>query len=314
MVEIVSTDTKAYNQVNSLGKMPVVSVCVITYNQEKYIRQCLQSIVDQVTDFDYDIIVGEDCSTDGTRAIVKEFEERYPEVVKPIYQSKNIGGGNYNFLTVHNAAKGEYIAHVDGDDYFLPNKLQVQKRFLEMNPEFSLVWHRAKIVDSNDTCLTESKNLRAVYDDGVVTIDKLLRYGMAGFHSSLMYRRSARKTISPYFETLDLFYSLEYLCVGKGMLLDEVLGAYRLMPNTLNSIKNLKVRQLAAHHVGYFYEKYPRLRKDVFLYALTNMLIDLKHRRSTYQDFSHLARRSFCWISPQELLNHLKCLENFRDM
>jgi len=123
-------------------KPPKVSVCVITYNQEKYIRQCLQSIVDQETDFYFEVIVGDDCSTDGTRAIVQEFVERYPGVVKPIFQEKNIGGGVHNYLTVHKATRGEYIAHVDGDDYCLPGKLQAQADLLDDDPDCNLVWHR----------------------------------------------------------------------------------------------------------------------------------------------------------------------------
>src|SRR5450759_3411095 len=70
-------------------KIPKVSVCVVTYNQEKFIRQCLQSIVDQETDCDFEVIVGDDCSTDGTRDIVREFAERYPTMIKVILQDTN---------------------------------------------------------------------------------------------------------------------------------------------------------------------------------------------------------------------------------
>ena len=80
-----------------------VSVCVLTYNQEKYIRQCLQSIVDQKTDFKFDLIVSDDCSTDSTRAIVQEFEERYPNIVKPILHKKNIGAYK-NYFSAHQQA------------------------------------------------------------------------------------------------------------------------------------------------------------------------------------------------------------------
>ena len=72
-------------------KKPKVSVCVVTYNQEKYIRQCLQSIVDQETDFDFEVIVSDDCSMDGTCAIVQEFVEKYPGMVKPIFHDRNMG-------------------------------------------------------------------------------------------------------------------------------------------------------------------------------------------------------------------------------
>jgi len=131
MVKAASTGTGDLIKMELQYKTPKVSVCVITYNQEKYIRQCLQSIVDQETDFDFEVIVGEDCSTDGTRAIVQEFSEKFPNIVKPIYQKKNIDGGGYNFLTVHRAARGEYVAHIDGDDFALPGKLQAQANILE---------------------------------------------------------------------------------------------------------------------------------------------------------------------------------------
>jgi cellulose synthase/poly-beta-1,6-N-acetylglucosamine synthase-like glycosyltransferase len=70
---------------------PKVSVCVVTYNQEKYIGQCLQSVVDQETDFDFEVLVADDCSTDGTRLILHEFANKYPGIVKPILSEVNVG-------------------------------------------------------------------------------------------------------------------------------------------------------------------------------------------------------------------------------
>ena len=72
-------------------KKTKVSVCVVTYNQEKYIRKCLQSIIDQKADFDFEIIIADDCSTDNTPTIIQEFYAKYPEIVKPIFREKNIG-------------------------------------------------------------------------------------------------------------------------------------------------------------------------------------------------------------------------------
>ena len=109
---------------------PKMSVCVITYNQERYIGQCLQSLVEQKTDFDFEVIVGDDCSTDGTLAVVQEFVNRYPDIVRTILQPTNTGGSK-NYLQVHAAAIGTYVAHVDGDDYALPGKLQAQAEVLE---------------------------------------------------------------------------------------------------------------------------------------------------------------------------------------
>lgn len=122
----------------STEKTPKVSVCVVTYNQEHYIRQCLQSIVDQETDFDFEVIVGDDCSTDGTREIVQEFADQYPGVVKPVFHETNVGP-HHNYFFVHKLAKGEYVAHVDGDDYWLPNKLAFQVNILDKNRDLVFV-------------------------------------------------------------------------------------------------------------------------------------------------------------------------------
>lgn len=87
-----------------------VLVCVIAYCQEKYIRQCLQSIVDQETGSGFEVIVTNGCSTDGSRGIVREFADRYPDMVKPLFHKDNIGALK-NFVFVHEYARGEYIAY-----------------------------------------------------------------------------------------------------------------------------------------------------------------------------------------------------------
>src|SRR5690606_20223531 len=102
-----------------------VSVCVVAYNHEKYIRECLQSLIDQSVDFEYEIIVGDDASSDGTREIIEELSGKYPNLIIPIIHRKNIGPvGNY--FSVHRLARGEYVCHMDGDDVSMSEKLQEQ--------------------------------------------------------------------------------------------------------------------------------------------------------------------------------------------
>ncbi len=171
-------------------KIPKVSVCVITFNQVKYIRQCLQSIVDQVTDFEFEVIVGDDCSTDGTREIVQEFSERYPEIVKAIYQEKNIDSGCHNYLTVHQAAKGEYIAHVDGDDYCFKDKIMLQANFLDENPDCSLVAHKMRTIDG------AGRNREIIkHNPKKFSLEYLMRNHPCFLSSSIMYRREHRKNL-----------------------------------------------------------------------------------------------------------------------
>ena len=121
-----------------------VSVCVVTYNQEKYIAECLDSLVSQETDFKFEIIVGEDCSTDGTRAIVQQYVDKYPDLIKPIFHDQNVGAVE-NIKQVYLAAKGKYIAHLDGDDMALPTKLQKQFDTLEANPDCAICVHHRSL-------------------------------------------------------------------------------------------------------------------------------------------------------------------------
>lgn len=214
---------------------PTVSVCVVTYNQEKYIRQCLQSIVDQKTDFDFEVIVGEDCSTDCTRAIVEEFADRYPNVVKPIFHEKNIGGSQ-NYFSTHGAARGEFIAHVDGDDYCMPGKLQKQKNFLEEHRECAMVFHSMTHIEESE----QEVNYEAIELNGdlvVFDVDYLVEAANCSFaHSSKMYRSTAARTKFSRSDMLDFRLNIEHALSGKIGYLNECLGCYRVKIGFSNNI------------------------------------------------------------------------------
>ncbi|WP_026997759.1 glycosyltransferase family 2 protein [Flectobacillus major] len=124
-----------------------VSVIVHTYNHEKFIRQTLDSIVNQVVNFDFEVIVGDDASPDTTPQIIREYQAKYPHLIKPLLHEKNLGGfGKNNTLSTLAASKGQYIAAMDGDDYWTsPHKLQKQVDFLDANPDFVACFHNALI-------------------------------------------------------------------------------------------------------------------------------------------------------------------------
>lgn len=132
----------------------LVSICSITYNHAPYIRQCLDGMLMQKTNFDFEIIINDDCSTDGTTEIIREYVEKYPDIVKPIYHEENQyqKGVRAMFAKfVFPKAQGKYIALCEGDDYWTdPLKLQKQVDFLESHPEYSLCFHNA-IVHYEDT-------------------------------------------------------------------------------------------------------------------------------------------------------------------
>lgn len=139
--------------------LPEVSVCVITYNQEKFIRQCLEGILMQQTDFTYEVIIGEDCSTDGTKNIIEAFEKKYPGIIKPIYHKVNVGGARNAYEFCYPLLKGKYIALCEGDDYWTdPLKLQKQVNFLRQHPDCSMCYHRANQVNEKDEILQTEKS------------------------------------------------------------------------------------------------------------------------------------------------------------
>jgi glycosyltransferase involved in cell wall biosynthesis len=127
---------------------PLVSITCITYNHEKYIAQAIESFLMQRTNFPYEIIVGEDCSTDGTRQVVQDYCRRYPDIVKLVTSECNVGARR-NGIRIRNEARGKYIAICEGDDYWTdPLKLQKQVDFLEANPDYVLCYHNVNKVDS----------------------------------------------------------------------------------------------------------------------------------------------------------------------
>lgn len=127
----------------------VVSVIVLTYNHKKYIKQALDSILAQKTDYLYEILVGDDASSDGTSAIVQTYAQKYPRVVRVFIRESNLGATN-NLYNLFQYAKGKYIANCEGDDFWCDsNKLQRQVDFLEAHPDYSACTHNCCIVNEN---------------------------------------------------------------------------------------------------------------------------------------------------------------------
>ncbi len=129
---------------------PKLSVVLITYNHEPYLREALDGILMQETDFPYEIVVGEDCSTDHTRDILREYDREHPGLFRLIFREKNLGRPTLNVYETAMACRGEYLAFLEGDDYWTdPKKLQKQVDFLETHPEYMGTTASLVIVDEN---------------------------------------------------------------------------------------------------------------------------------------------------------------------
>lgn len=289
-------------------KAPKVSVCVVTYNHEKYIRQCLQSLVDQKTNFAFEVIVGEDCSTDGTRAIVQKFAENYPEIVKPIFHEKNVGG-NVNYFSVHGAALGEYIAHLDGDDYALPGKLNVLANVLDSRPDVNVVWHRMKVLNNKSGLFFDDLiDTRLMPESGFTRAD-MLACGTLGAHSAKMYRAILRDKIEIIQTTMmDNFVTLQHIDDGKALWVDYVGGVYRANVGAMVTATN-DMKILFINHWLFFINKFPSYRAEINALASLLLLTELKNGRRTFINALKLWIKSF---TPRSIILFFKYLPLYR--
>jgi glycosyltransferase involved in cell wall biosynthesis len=119
--------------------VPVATVLMLAYNHGPYIRESIESIINQKTSFPFELVIGEDCSKDDTRKIALEYEQSHPEIVRVIYSEKNVGG-HENGRRIEAACRGDYVCYCEGDDYWhVPTKLQTQVDFLKANPGYVMV-------------------------------------------------------------------------------------------------------------------------------------------------------------------------------
>ena len=136
----------------------MVSICCLTYNHSRFIQQCLEGFLAQKCNFSFEVLIHDDASTDDTQQIIKTFEEKYPTIIKPIYQKENQYSKGIKPTLKYNfpRAKGKYIAICEGDDYWTDaHKLQKQVDFLEQNPDYVMCSHDITAIDENGDRLPE---------------------------------------------------------------------------------------------------------------------------------------------------------------
>jgi len=211
--------------VASIKSTPKVSVTVVTYNHGEWLAECLESIVTQATDFRFEVVVGDDASTDGiTRSILMDYAAKYPNIIVAILRDSNVGP-TANYLDVIRHTKGDYIAHIDGDDLAKPGKLQKLHDFLEKNRQCVMVGHQCNVIDRDGNYVRKfsKKRNKRIFD-----INYLLRNHAVFAHSSIMYRAKAKSELQYTGKNiLDIYL---YMCIakfGKVGYVRDVLGVYR---------------------------------------------------------------------------------------
>jgi len=207
--------------------IPKVSITVVTYNHGKWLAECLESIVTQETDFPFEVLVGDDASTDGeTVKIIQEYTAKYPEIIKSFLREKNIGP-TANLFDLIQKARGIYIAHVDGDDGMYPGKLQLQNNYLDINQDVVLIGHRMTCIHADGHILGKfpvKKPHRLKFDAHYLLANHALFA-----HSSIMYRSNGlNKWSIENFEIIDLHIYLSLFKEGMYYaVLEQELGYYR---------------------------------------------------------------------------------------
>lgn len=209
----------------------VVSVVCNTYNHEPFIADAIESFLMQKTSFKYEVLINDDASTDKTAELIKRYEEKYPKIIKPIYQTENqLSKGIIIGRINADRSVGKYIALCEGDDFWIdPNKLQKQTDFMENNPEYTLCVHAATRIHAlTNVRLKDVRPSRFSKDFGT---EEVIFGGGGIFPTNSMFYRRKESELKPDFYNnspvgdypLAIFLSL----IGKVYYIDEFMSTYR---------------------------------------------------------------------------------------
>ena len=263
---------------------PTVSVVIVTYQHAKFIMQCLDSILMQKTDFAFEIILGDDESTDGTREICIDYANRYPDIIRLFLRSKEdrifINGaptGRFNFMEGLKDANGKYIALCEGDDYWTdPYKLQKQVNFLENNRDYSGCFHFTQQIN-------EDGRLDKIYGKHGNMVDFGIKDTFSIttlFHtSSFMFLRSALQFPEWYTIVTSADMALFSIVTEKGKLkcLPEIMSVYRKheggITKTSGVVNNYHVKRIELmNFLNEFHGfKYKKKAEEVIMFHRRSM-------------------------------------------
>ena len=259
-----------------------VTVWLSTYNQELYVAQALDSILMQKTNFRFEIIAADDCSTDRTQEIILDYQKRYPDMIIPYFPSENIGGCRKLTNCIDAGLfRGEYLSYLEGDDYWLgEDRLQTLVDFLDAHPEYSRVSHRRKVIDENGVDkgydIPESVLDKPFFIEDFLAGKNYSDFGSV-FRNYFMYCKNKYHELfwasRNVLDFQDMFITQDF---GPVYVMNAVYGVYRSRSTTdatnYNSITPIAKRRkdsiaIAQAVVKFYKGKYdlsPLIRRDRF--------------------------------------------------
>jgi glycosyltransferase involved in cell wall biosynthesis len=266
-----------------------VSVCIFTFNYEKYLSQAIESVLNQTTDFPVEIVIGDDCSTDSTREIALHYKRLYPDKVVISFNDQNLGGTR-NWVNTINRCRGKYVSLLDGDDYFIDNsKLQTQYDLLRKNAGYALCIH--SVEERYDNRNGQDKVVE--FTESEFTLVDIFSRGWFMRTSSLFFRNGLLPQEPPVW-VYDFPYRYDtimqvFLCQhGNAANIKRAMSVWRKHDKGMsfvlledfkkNANKEIELMQKLNEHTGYKYTKEAtlytsNLLSGVFLQIVRNMKV-----------------------------------------
>ena len=295
----------------NLLNMPTVSVWITTYNHEQFIAKAIESVLMQNTNFDFEIIIGEDCSKDKTREIVVSYKNKYPGKIRLFLPEKNLGC-NEMFYATYPLCAGKYIAWLDGDDYWIdPYKLQKQFDFMELNKNISFCFHKVIVVNTVENSIQDSLDPYRD-DDETLNFEHFLGETNPVNTPSVFHRNILGKQLPDWFYELPLadlgFYFL-LLAHGKAFYSTESLAAYCIHHEGAWSGSSIfqqhhqlaTFNQIIKPHLPAVFDK----QIDSFICFHCSMLFEVNFRNGKYREalnnFRQMKKYNFRGLGQRKL-------------
>lgn len=308
-----------------------VSICCLVYNHKDYIRQALDSFLMQKTNFKFELLINDDCSTDGTTEIIREYEAKYPHIIKPLYHtenqySKSYRQGNLMSLTFNfPRVSGKYVAMCEGDDFWTDDtKLQKQYDALESHPECSFCAHTVRCTDEAGNPSEETVPANGAVDMGIISSEDAVKgicrlpymFQTSSYFFRAEYLKELLENLPEFFEyssSVDVLYMLFFASKGSFYRLPGEMSCYRI--NSTSSIMsdltkatkdNRRNEKMIKHYTEHLksikaYNEYTnhRFEDDVlfFQYKTEYHLMFLKH------EYKQLFRKKYKEVAPLFLGN-----------
>ncbi|MCX6245345.1 MAG: glycosyltransferase [Bacteroidetes bacterium] len=287
---------------------PLVSILILTYNQEEYVARTIESVLDQRGDFTRDIVIGDDFSTDNTRKIINEFKTRFPSLITLNFSQKN-NGVIENYRASLEKCRGEYVAVCAGDDYWHdPEKLLKQITFLESNPDFGVVHSdanylfepigRSKLAfrkATGEKIETGSVFEPLLIDNFILAVTTCIRTALIRQHVDFNEYSRLGFPMEDYPMWLELS---KHTKIG---YLDESLATYRIHSKSIRNTSNFQKRYqffLSTQAVkNYFIERYGC--NEIVRMKVLEGFYKKSLRYSTIQKDAQLVRAAYYWLKSQ---------------